>query len=124
MSFNWKYGLLFLGLLFVEIFIALVVRDRFIRPFLGDVLVIGLIYCFLKTFLTWNYKLTSLGVLVFAFCIEFAQYFKLANVLGLADNKIASIILGSTFDWLDLLAYLIGFAAILLLEGRQKSLLK
>jgi hypothetical protein len=93
------------------------VRDSFIRPFLEGILVIGLIYCFLKTFVNWRVVNATLAVLIFSFCIEFAQYFRWADFKGLAENKIASAILGNTFDWLDLLAYLMGSLLVLITES-------
>ena len=41
-----RYGLVFLLLLGVEIVIALFVHDRFVRPYLGDVLVVWVVYGF------------------------------------------------------------------------------
>lgn len=47
-----KYGAAFLLLLCVEVLIALYVHDDFIRPYIGDVLVVGVVYCFLRI---WNW---------------------------------------------------------------------
>ncbi|HIB66328.1 MAG TPA: DUF2809 domain-containing protein, partial [Phycisphaerales bacterium] len=41
------YLVLTLLLLAVEVYIGLYVRDSFIRPFVGDMLVVVLLYCFL-----------------------------------------------------------------------------
>ena len=42
---RWFYAICFAGLFVVETLIALFVRDAFIRPYMGDVLVVILIYC-------------------------------------------------------------------------------
>ncbi|UKN03131.1 DUF2809 domain-containing protein [Paracrocinitomix mangrovi] len=119
MTFNYKYGLLFSIILIIEILIALYVHDQFVRPFLGDVLVVILLYAFLKTFLKVPPAQTAIAVLVFAVSVEIMQYFSLADRLGLSGNKFAAVIIGSTFDWLDLLAYVISFKIILYAEFKR-----
>jgi len=52
--------------------------------------------------------------LVFSCSAEIAQYFKLVNVLGLQDIKLARIIIGSTFNWMDLVAYATGWLIIIM----------
>ncbi|WP_255513245.1 DUF2809 domain-containing protein [Lutibacter sp. Hel_I_33_5] len=88
--------------------IATFFKDKFIRPILGDVLVVILLFSFCRIFYHGNSIKLIIGVLIFAFIIEILQYFQFASLLGLENNKIAKIVLGSTFDWLDLLAYSIG----------------
>ena len=53
------------------------------------------------------------AVLLFSFAVEIGQYFRLAELLGLMDCKVARIVIGSTFDAKDLLAYAIGAALVL-----------
>lgn len=117
MKFYKKYALLTLFFLLLEIAIALFVRDRFIRPFVGDVLVVVLLYCFFRSFLKTTYQKVALGVLLFAYTIEILQYFDFVEKLGLQDYKIIAIALGSTFDYLDLLAYTLGFGLIWMVES-------
>ena len=122
MTPNWKtYFLGFILLFIIEVCIALYLHDTIIRPFVGDMLVVLLVYCFVMTVLlltTTRIKITivALSVLVFAFCVEALQATELLQTLGLSENKLASVILGSTFDWLDLVAYIIGTMLIILLE--------
>lgn len=66
-------------------------------------------------------KNAVIGVLIFAFMVEFAQYFKLVEVLGLEGNRLARIVIGSTFDPLDLLAYTLGAIAVVLIEKYRKK---
>lgn len=40
------------------------------------------------------------------------QYFELVNLLNLGDSKIATTVIGTSFDWKDLVAYTIGFILI------------
>jgi hypothetical protein len=92
----------------VEYGIARFFHDPVIRFFGGDVLVMLLMYAFLRIFLQASAQWLSLALLVFACMVEMGQYFHLAARLGLAQNSWGEIILGATFDWKDLLAYLIG----------------
>jgi hypothetical protein len=125
LTFNKKYFLLTVFLFIVEVLIALFVRDAIIRPYVGDVLVVILIYCFIKTFFNWPVVPVAIGVLLFAFTVEALQYFKVVELLGLQDSKLARIVIGTSFAWLDMLTYVIGIAAVILIEKSQsKPLLK
>ncbi|MEK7724942.1 MAG: DUF2809 domain-containing protein [Acidobacteriota bacterium] len=115
-NFSLKYLLLTVFLFVIELAIALYVKDTVIRPFVGDVLVVGLIYCFLRIFLRFSYWKIALGVLIFAFTIEILQYFDYVKLLGLENNRILSVAMGRTFEWTDFLAYSTGFLLIILIE--------
>lgn len=54
----------------------------------------------------------AIGVLCFAFLIEFLQYLRLVEHLGLEKSPILSTVLGTSFAWNDLLAYTAGFVII------------
>lgn len=108
MRWNWKYAFITAVIFLIEVCIALYVRDAFIRPFLGDVLVIILLYAAFRTIFKASSLKVIVGVVSFAFVVEFLQYFHLADKLNLADHSVGQIILGSTFDPLDLLAYFLG----------------
>ena len=113
-----KNYLYFTVLLFiVETLIAIYVHDQFIRPYLGDVLVVILIYCFVRSFLKIPVVPAAFGVLLFSYFIELLQYFNFVTVVGLENHKIARIVLGSSFEWLDIVAYTFGFFLVLLLEN-------
>lgn len=93
-------------------------HDKIIRPYVGDLLVVILIYCFIKSFFNFPIKQTAIGVLVFSFVIEFLQYFKLVDLLGLGHNKLARIVIGSSFAWEDLVAYALGILLVLFAEKK------
>ena len=116
-GFYKKYALLALLLFVVELTIAVFINDAFIRPFLGDVLVVMLLFYLCKTFVSGSDRGLIVAVLLFSFAVEIGQYFRLAELLGLMDCKVARIVIGSTFDAKDLLAYAIG-AALLLVSTR------
>ena len=102
-----------LGILLIEICIAAFLTEGFIRHTFGDFLVVILVYCSIRTFIETNPIYIAIGVLTFAFAIEFLQLFNLLDHLQLRDNKIATIILGSTFHISDLIAYTLGTIIIL-----------
>lgn len=114
--FDKKYFLYFLGLLIVEILIALFVENPMIRGSVGDVLVVILIYCFIQAFFQINKKKTIIGVGIFALLVEISQAFHLVEKLNLQDNKFFSTVLGTTFDLNDVWAYLAGCAVVWMLE--------
>ena len=113
---NAPYVVAAVLLLFIEVLIALFVRDAFVRPYLGDVLAVALVYAALRA-VTPLRLVAALGVtLGIAFAIEFAQLFGLLGALGLGDNRLARVVLGGVFDLADLAAYAAGAAAIVAIE--------
>jgi len=110
LCFKPKYGALFLVLFATEVYIAKYISDAIVRPFIGDVLVIVLIYCFFKLFLNTSSAKIALGVFVFACFIELLQAIHFVKLLGLQSCKPIAIALGSTFDAKDILAYAIGYS--------------
>ena len=107
---------MFIFLLAVEVMIALYIHDRIIRPYVGDYLVVILIYYFCKTFLNVRPLPLALGVLLFSYAVEVAQLLKVVEILGLQDNKLARIVIGVSFEWLDLLAYTLGIITVIAIE--------
>lgn len=105
----------------IEVVIALFVKDRFIRPYLGDVLVVILIYCFVKSFINISVYKAALGVLLFAFTIEILQYCSLVEKLKLQHNTVAKTVIGTSFSWEDILAYMAGILIVLIAEKQFKQ---
>jgi hypothetical protein len=58
----------------------------------------------------------AIGVLIFSFTIELLQYFSIVEKLGLQGSKIASTVIGTLFEWIDLVAYVMGIAIVLMVE--------
>lgn len=102
------YGVIFLLLLAVEVLIALYVHDDFIRPYVGDVLVVVVVYCFIRIWMPDRCRLLPLYVFLFAAGVEVLQYFDLVSVLGLEENVFLRVLIGSVFDWKDILCYAVG----------------
>jgi len=121
MRVSLTYCITFILLLGAEIIIALYVKDSIIRPYGGDTLVVLLIYSFLAIFLSpetvkGNYIKIAFSVLLFAFFVEITQALNLIKILGLERHSLASVILGTSFAWLDMLAYCVGFILIVIIE--------
>lgn len=114
--FNRKYATVAIVLFVIEVAIALFVKDRFVRPYGGDVLVVMLIYATVKAFLTIETVTLAFAVLLFAFGIEFLQYLNVVERFGLTDSPVISTVLGTSFAWMDLVAYLAGTIILLLIE--------
>ena len=108
----------------IEVLIALFVRDDFVRPYVGDVLAIGLVYATLRALTPLSFPQALALTLAISLVIELAQAFGLLGALGLADNQLARIVLGGVFDWHDLAAYAAGgviIAAIETLAARRAT---
>ena len=116
LTFNLKYFLLAIIFFITEILIALFVHDGFIRPYVGDYLVVMLIYCAVKTFVKASPLKTAAGVLIFSYVIEVLQYLDIVERLGLSGNAIAKTVIGYGFEWWDILAYTLGVITILIVE--------
>ena len=116
LTFKMHYFVMTLLILIIEILIALFVDDRFVRPYLGDFLVVILVYCFLRSFLTISVLKSALTALIFSYVVETLQYLNLVGRLGLQDSKLAKTVMGSSFEWSDLLAYTLGIILVLYLE--------
>ncbi len=121
LTFNKKYFILTVLLFIVEVLIALFVRDRFVRPYVGDVLVVMLIYCFLRSFFRIGIVPAAVLVLLFAFTVEALQYFRFIELIGWEHNRIARTVLGTHFTWNDIVAYVVGVAIVLVAENFGKK---
>lgn len=98
----------------IEAYIALYVHDEFIRPYIGDVLVVPLMYAFLRIFVR-GVRILPWYLFLLAFFIEVGQYYQLSDVLGI-ENRALRLILGSTYDQSDIACYLWGTLALVIGE--------
>jgi len=110
------YAAAALVIFLIELSIASYVHDAFIRPYAGDILVVILIYCAVMAVTDFSPKTSMLATLVFACSIETAQYYKLISLLGLEHLRLARVIIGTSFSWLDLGCYGIGIGIVWFVE--------
>jgi Protein of unknown function (DUF2809) len=116
MRFSSRYAIAFAVLLLVETLIALFVQDSFVRPYLGDSLAVVALYCLLLAFLAISRRGALVGAFVFACCLEVGQALRLVERLGLSDNRVMRVVLGTHYSTLDLVAYAGGVVLVLVLE--------
>lgn len=121
LKFNQKNFIIAIFIFFAEVSIATVFKNIFfVRSYLGDVLVVMLIYYFIRSFLRTESKKLIIGIFIFACIIEFLQYFHFSELLGFQNNKIMMTVLGNSFSWLDILCYFVG-CSILFFFQKTKS---
>ena len=123
-SFQKRYFTLFVLLFLTEVLIALYVHDKFVRPYVGDFLVVMVLYCGAKSFIKGYEIPVAVGVLLFAYFIEFLQYLNFVKWIGLQHSKIANVIIGNYFTWVDIIAYTLGVITIILIEINFKKKVK
>ena len=90
------YAVATLFLLLIEVIIALYVHDNFIRPYVGDVLVVIVIYTFIRIIVPEKCMLIPLFLFIFAAGVELLQLVNIVGILGVADNKFLKTLMGSS----------------------------
>ena len=102
------YALATIILIAVEVLIALFVHDNFVRPYIGDVIVVVVVYCFARIIIPEKVHLLPLYVFLFAVMVEVLQYFHIVDLLGLGNSTFFRVLIGGVFDWKDILCYGVG----------------
>ena len=110
------YAVATLFLLLIEVIIALYVHDDFIRHYVGDVLVVIVIYTFIRIIVPEKCKLIPLFLFIFAAGVELLQLANIVEILGVADNKFLKILIGSVFDIKDIVCYAVGCVILCMYE--------
>lgn len=86
------------------------------RSFFGDVLAVVWVYAVFKTVIGARVLPLALAALGVGLLVELGQFFASTWHWHISSRALR-IVLGSTADWWDVLAYAIGFAAVLALEA-------
>lgn len=125
-KFNLKYLLLTIFIFFIEVLIATVLKNQFfIRAYLGDVIVVMLLYTLVKSFFIIDCTKLILGIFAFSCVVEYAQYFNLADKLGFPEGSLMYIVVGNSFSWIDIVCYGAGCLILYLIvkiNSSQKKL--
>lgn len=100
--------LIFLVLTAMEVMIALFVHDSLIRPYVGDILVVVVVYFAVRAVIPIGFRWLPAGVFAFAVMVEGLQYFQLVHALGIEHIAFLKVLLGATFDWKDIGCYAAG----------------
>lgn len=109
------YLILTISLFLIEVAIAIFPTTYFVRAYLGDLLVVMLIYCAVKAVVDIEAKRLTIGVFIFSVMIETAQYFHLVDVLSI-KHQVLRIVMGTSFSWIDILMYFLGCIAMYLID--------
>jgi hypothetical protein len=121
-KFSSNYFILAILLLAAEIYIGMYVHDSFIRPVGGDFLVVILLYCLVKSFINIKARYAAGAVLLFSYGVETLQYFNIVEKLKLTKYELAKILFGTSFSWLDMLAYTLGIMLVVFVEWQWERL--
>ena len=110
------YAVLFLSVFLTEVIIALFIKDNFVRPYIGDLLVTVLLCAFCRIFIPE--KISALPILVFVFSVmvEILQYIDIVKILGFENNSILSVLIGRSFSFVDIIYYAIGCLTFFILD--------
>ena len=85
-------------------------------PAWGDVLVVVVIYLLARAIWPHGHQWLALWVFLFAAAVECMQGLGWGRLPMVRDNQLLRILLGSTFDWRDILCYAVGCGAVALVE--------
>ena len=109
MKARLPYIIGFFLLLGVEVCIGIFRFNHFIRSYIGDVIVVWVIYCLLRSFVPkkFNSCAVAVGILIFSFAVEFLQKAHIADILGV-ENPLLRTLIGTSFAVEDLWSYAAG----------------
>lgn len=123
-TFHANYFIVSVFMFLAEVLIATALKNIFfIRAYLGDVIVVMLLYTLIKSFFSIRHDAELVfGILFFCFLVEFAQYFHIAEKLGFRPGTILYVMVGNSFSWIDMLCYAVGcFMLILFIKFPRKQ---
>ncbi|WP_447726284.1 ribosomal maturation YjgA family protein [Sphingomonas koreensis] len=115
--FHAGYALLTLLVFVIEVLIALYVRDRFVRPYLGDVLAVILVYLGLRAVLRIGVATAAAAAFAVAVAVELGQLIGIVHLLGLSHSPVARTVLGMGFEAWDFVAYAAGAGIAILADA-------
>ena len=123
MTRRGRYAAAAAVLFVVEVLIALFVRDAFVRPYGGDILVTVLLCCLVRALSPKTVPHLPVLVFTFAVSVELLQAAGIASLIP-AGWTVVRIAVGGVFSWGDLLCYALGAFLFFLCErtaGRLRS---
>ncbi|MCR4639913.1 DUF2809 domain-containing protein [Ruminococcus sp.] len=115
MKSRLPYIIGFLLLVAVEVCIGIFYFNHFIRSYIGDVIIVWVLYCLFRSFVPKKFSsyAVAIGILVFSFIVEFLQKAHIADILGV-KNELLRIIIGTSYAVEDLWCYAAGTAVTLI----------
>lgn len=115
MKARLPYIIGFVLLVAVEVCIGVFYFNYFIRAYIGDVIIVLVLYCLFRSFVPKKFSSygIAVGILVFSFAVEFLQKAHIADLLGV-ENKLLRIIIGTSYATEDLWCYVAGTVVTIL----------
>jgi hypothetical protein len=114
-----QHLLIALCIFILEILIATTfVKIGFVRSYVGDYLVVMLIYHLIQSIRPFSPWPLAMGVLFFSCAVETAQFFHIVDVLGLQRGSLLRMLIGTHFSWMDLFMYGLGCMTSYLIDTR------
>ena len=115
MKARLPYIIGFIVLVGIEVCIGVFYFNHFIRSYIGDVIVVWVLYCLFRSFIPRKFSSygVALGILAFSFAVEFLQKAHIADVLGV-ENPFLRTLIGTSFAVEDLWSYAAGTAVTLI----------
>lgn len=101
------YAAVFAVLFAVEIIIGLYVHDQFVRPYIGDMIVVVLLWALVRMIIPFRAVWLSGAIYVFAVLVELSQMIPLVDFLEI-ENRLIRVLMGTSFAVGDLFAYAAG----------------
>ncbi len=114
------YSIAFVILIASEVLIALFVHDAFIRPYIGDVLIVLVLYTGIRIIIPDVCRALPLYIFLFAVFVECLQLLNLADLFGAKNNAFLRTIIGSVFDVKDIVCYAVGCVLLGIYEWEIK----
>ena len=115
MKARLPYIIGFVLLVTAEVCIGVFYFSNFIRSYVGDVIIVWVLYCLFRSFVPKKFSSygIAVGILIFSFAVEFLQKAHIADILGV-ENKLLRIIIGTSYATEDLWCYVAGTAVTIL----------
>lgn len=120
LTFNKVYFLKSVFLFVIEVLIATILQKiYFLRAYVGDILVVMLIYTLILAFFkVKNKNKLLIGVFLFAVIVEILQFFKVADLLGFSKGSVGYIVMGNYFSWEDIICYGVGCVLLKIFDSK------
>ncbi len=116
MTFRPRYLIAAIAVFTIEVLIAAFVQDQIIRPHIGDVLAVILVYLVLRAVTPLQVWPAVITAFILACLIEFGQLVHVLDAVGLGHNRLARIVFGGAFDLSDFVAYTAGAIIVVVVE--------
>jgi hypothetical protein len=121
LGFDQRALLITIALFCLEVSIATVFRHiGWLRGFVGDMLAVVFVYYGFKSFVRAPPLWLAIAALLVGYGVELSQYIAHANGWKISQ-PILRIVVGSTPDWWDVVAYTVGFAVVVLLQRNSQQ---